>query len=314
MKCFHLAPSFTGFMYTRPWKGSYFGVRENPCPFSWNVTIPCVYIYKLEMGMGRKKYKGTNPCVKLSVKKQRSEFKPQLEGPWTSDFCLNVLNENIVQPFRSVVLKLIRTIWMVCYNRFAGSHLSIGFPGDTVVKNLPVNAGDGRDTSSIPGLGRSPGGDRQPTPLFLLRKSHGQRSLAGLGLPRVGTQLSTYTHPTTPVYRVAESDMTEATKHVPMHMLDIGLSWSLRTCIFDEVPDDTDAGMGSTQSISSVVENCPSTRETRFTRLTGTELPHPGYSTNSPPSLPDLILHQEHMQPSVLLRSLCVTNQQVLIS
>ena len=66
----------------------------------------------------------------------------------------------------------------------------------------------------------------------------------------------------------------------------------------------TDAGMGSTQSISSVVENCPSTRETRVTRLTGTELPHPGYSTNSPPSLPDLILHQEHMQPSVLLRSL----------
>ena len=85
MKCFHLAPSFTGFMYTRSWKGSYFGVRENPCSFSWNVTIPCVYIYKLEMGMGRKKYKGTNSCVKLSVKK-RSEFKPQLEGPWTSDF------------------------------------------------------------------------------------------------------------------------------------------------------------------------------------------------------------------------------------
>ena len=27
-----------------------------------------------------------------------------------------------------------------------------------VVKNLPVNAGDLRDASSIPGLGRSPGG------------------------------------------------------------------------------------------------------------------------------------------------------------
>ena len=27
-----------------------------------------------------------------------------------------------------------------------------------VVKNLPANAGDVRDTSSIPGLGRSPGG------------------------------------------------------------------------------------------------------------------------------------------------------------
>ena len=34
-----------------------------------------------------------------------------------------------------------------------------GFPGGTVVKNLPANAGDVRDTGSIPGLGRSPGGE-----------------------------------------------------------------------------------------------------------------------------------------------------------
>ena len=32
-----------------------------------------------------------------------------------------------------------------------------GFPGGTVVKNLPVNAGDIGDVGSIPGLGRSPG-------------------------------------------------------------------------------------------------------------------------------------------------------------
>ena len=32
-----------------------------------------------------------------------------------------------------------------------------GFPGGTVVKNLPANAGDARDAGSIPGLGRSPG-------------------------------------------------------------------------------------------------------------------------------------------------------------
>ena len=30
------------------------------------------------------------------------------------------------------------------------------FPGGTVVKNLPANAGDLRDMGSIPGLGRSP--------------------------------------------------------------------------------------------------------------------------------------------------------------
>ena len=32
------------------------------------------------------------------------------------------------------------------------------FPGGSVVKNLPANAGDVRDKGSIPGSGRSPGG------------------------------------------------------------------------------------------------------------------------------------------------------------
>ena len=32
-----------------------------------------------------------------------------------------------------------------------------GFPGDTVVKNLPASAGDLRDIASIPGLERSAG-------------------------------------------------------------------------------------------------------------------------------------------------------------
>ena len=33
-----------------------------------------------------------------------------------------------------------------------------GFPGRSVVKNLPANAGDSDNASSIPGSGRSPGG------------------------------------------------------------------------------------------------------------------------------------------------------------
>ena len=33
-----------------------------------------------------------------------------------------------------------------------------GFPGGTVVKNLPANSGDAGNLGSIPGLGRSPGG------------------------------------------------------------------------------------------------------------------------------------------------------------
>ena len=31
-----------------------------------------------------------------------------------------------------------------------------GFPRDSVVKNLPANAGDAEDVGLIPGLGRSP--------------------------------------------------------------------------------------------------------------------------------------------------------------
>ena len=33
----------------------------------------------------------------------------------------------------------------------------MGFPGGTRVKDLPANAGDTRDTGSIPGSGKSPG-------------------------------------------------------------------------------------------------------------------------------------------------------------
>ena len=48
-----------------------------------------------------------------------------------------------------------------------------------VVKNPPVKAGDVRDVGSIPGWGRSPGGEWQPTPIFLPGESHEQRILAG---------------------------------------------------------------------------------------------------------------------------------------
>ena len=33
-----------------------------------------------------------------------------------------------------------------------------GFPGGSVLKNLPADAGDARDAGVIPGWGRSPGG------------------------------------------------------------------------------------------------------------------------------------------------------------
>ena len=55
-----------------------------------------------------------------------------------------------------------------------------GFPGGTMVKTPSANAGDPRDTGSIPGSGRSPGGGAwQPTLIFLPAESHGQMSLVG---------------------------------------------------------------------------------------------------------------------------------------
>ena len=36
--------------------------------------------------------------------------------------------------------------------------MTFSFPGGTVVKNFPANAGDTEDMGSIPGLGRSSGG------------------------------------------------------------------------------------------------------------------------------------------------------------
>ena len=56
-----------------------------------------------------------------------------------------------------------------------------------MLKNLPANARNIRDTCSIPGSGRSPGGGHgQPTPVFLPEESHRQRRLVGYS-PQGGT-------------------------------------------------------------------------------------------------------------------------------
>ena len=58
--------------------------------------------------------------------------------------------------------------------------ISRGFPVGSDGKVSTCNAGD---MGSIPGLGRFPGGESwQPTPVFLPRKAHGQRNLAGYSL------------------------------------------------------------------------------------------------------------------------------------
>ena len=51
----------------------------------------------------------------------------------------------------------------------------MGFPCGSVVKNLPANAGDARDTGSIPGLARSPGeGNGNPLQYSCLGNSIGR--------------------------------------------------------------------------------------------------------------------------------------------
>ena len=66
----------------------------------------------------------------------------------------------------------------------------MGFLGGSVVKNPLANGGD---AGSIPGLGKIPYRRKwQPTPIFLLGKSHGQRSLVSYnpwGCERVGHDL-----------------------------------------------------------------------------------------------------------------------------
>ena len=60
-----------------------------------------------------------------------------------------------------------------------------------VVKNIPANAGDIRDTSSVLGMGRSSGGGRNnPLQYSCLENPHGQRSL-GCYNPQGCTELDT---------------------------------------------------------------------------------------------------------------------------
>ena len=71
-----------------------------------------------------------------------------------------------------------------------------------MVKNLPANAGDTR-CGFNPWVGKIPWrGKWQPTPVFLLGKSHGQRSLVGYS-----------------PWGCKESDTTEATEHTKLGQL-----------------------------------------------------------------------------------------------
>ena len=74
---------------------------------------------------------------------------------------------------------------------------SLGFPGGSVIKNLPANAGDIRDSGSIRGLGRSPGGGNvNPLQKSCLKNpmDKGAWRATVHGVAKSQTWLSTHTH------------------------------------------------------------------------------------------------------------------------
>ena len=89
-----------------------------------------------------------------------------------------------------LLVLILRTVWeSLDSQKFPPK---VGFPGCSVIKNPPANAGD---MGSILGWGRSPWRRKwQPIRVFLLEKSHGQRSLVGYspwGCKRAGHDLAT---------------------------------------------------------------------------------------------------------------------------
>ena len=84
---------------------------------------------------------------------------------------------------------------MALVSLLSSNRQCLDFPGGLVVKNLPVNAGNTTDSSSVPWVGKIPWRRKwQPTPVFLLEESHGQRSLTGYSQRghKSWTQLSTH--------------------------------------------------------------------------------------------------------------------------
>ena len=69
----------------------------------------------------------------------------------------------------------------------------LSFPGGSVIKNLPPNAGDARDAGSVPGWGRAPGGgNSNPLHYSFLRNStdRGGWWATVCGVAKSRTQLS----------------------------------------------------------------------------------------------------------------------------
>ena len=95
-----------------------------------------------------------------------------------------------------------------------------------VGKNLPATGGDIRDTSSVPGWGRSPGeGNGNPLQYSSLENPQGQSSLMGYsprGCRESDTELVTHTHTDTQTYIIyMASQVMLVVKNLPANARDL---------------------------------------------------------------------------------------------
>ena len=114
----------------------------------------------------------------------------------SGDYLLNkTLRKQNITKFFFIQLLEERSITLdLCFKQAAEANM--GFPGGTVVKNQPANAGDARDTGSIPGSGRSPGAGNGNSLSILTWKIPWIEEPGGLqsvGSQESQTRLSTHT-------------------------------------------------------------------------------------------------------------------------
>ena len=81
------------------------------------------------------------------------------------------LRKSLLHKLKYTIIRELKSRWWICLLKISVSNGS-GFPGGSVVKNLPANAGDSRATGSIPESGRSPGeGNGHPLQYSCLENS-----------------------------------------------------------------------------------------------------------------------------------------------
>ena len=105
-------------------------------------------------------------CLKIAFIKKINNYSKVTRG---SKRKLQKINNIKEAPLQFINEKTVFPEWILC---------ALGFPGDSVLKDLPANAGAAGNAGLTPGSGTSPWRRKwQPTPRLLLGKSRRQRKL-----------------------------------------------------------------------------------------------------------------------------------------